>query len=68
MLRYAEVVEINLAIAQHYGQIKNSLRASGKPIPDNDLWIASTAIANNLALVTRDTHFASVPGLAVESW
>jgi tRNA(fMet)-specific endonuclease VapC len=29
--------------ARHYGQIKNMLRAKGRPVPENDLWIAAVA-------------------------
>lgn len=51
-----------------YGDLKNRLREAGKPIPDNDLWIAATAVEHGLPLVTRDGHFEHVPGLAVEHW
>src|SRR5437016_3931672 len=29
--------------SRHYGQIKNLLRAKGRPIPENDIWIGPTA-------------------------
>src|SRR2546423_528645 len=29
--------------AKWYGEIKNSLRAKGRPIPENDIWIAAIA-------------------------
>jgi tRNA(fMet)-specific endonuclease VapC len=54
--------------AQAYGQIKNVLRAKGRPIPENDIWIAAIAIQYNLALVTRDGHFGEVDGLMIETW
>jgi tRNA(fMet)-specific endonuclease VapC len=29
--------------AQQYGQIKSELRAKGRPVPENDIWIAAVA-------------------------
>jgi predicted nucleic acid-binding protein len=33
--------------------IKAALRKKGKPIPENDIWIAAIALRNNLAIVTQ---------------
>jgi tRNA(fMet)-specific endonuclease VapC len=49
-----------------YGTLKARFRARGRPIPDNDIWIAATAIRHNLTLITRDVHFADVEDLSVE--
>lgn len=68
LLGYAELVRLDLPVAELYGDLKQQLRAAGKPIPDNDLWIAATAIEHHLVLVTRDKHFELIPGLAVETW
>jgi len=54
--------------ARHYGRIKQSLRRRGRPIPENDLWIAATAVQHGLILVTRDEHFHEVEGLTTERW
>ena len=51
-----------------YGEIKSKLRSKGRPIPDNDLWIAAIALQYGLTLVTRDRHFAEVDGLNVQHW
>lgn len=51
-------------VSHRYARTHQALRAKGKPIPTNDLWIASIAIENGLVLYTRDSHFAVVPGLA----
>jgi len=40
----------------------------GRPIPDNDLWIAAVALQHRLILVTRDGHFSNINGLIVEFW
>jgi tRNA(fMet)-specific endonuclease VapC len=54
--------------AQQYGEIKNGLRAKGKPIPENDVWIAAIAKQYGLIVATRDGHFGNVEGLLVEGW
>jgi tRNA(fMet)-specific endonuclease VapC len=50
------------------GEIKNQLRAKGRPIPENDIWIAAIAIQYQLILVVPDGHFHEVGGLQVEVW
>ncbi len=54
--------------AQHYGRIRGLLRSKGRPIPDNDVWIASVAQQYGLTLVTRDEHFNEIEDLPVERW
>ena len=54
--------------SRHYGQIKNDLRAKGRPIPENDIWIAAVAQQHGLTLISRDTHFHEVEGLLLEVW
>jgi tRNA(fMet)-specific endonuclease VapC len=51
-----------------YGSIKTGLRRKGKPIPENDIWIAAIAIQNDLVLVTRDNHFKEIDGLPLIAW
>ena len=54
--------------AVYYGEVKNSLRKKGRPIPENDIWISALAIQHKLILVTRDIHFKDVNGLKIVSW
>jgi predicted nucleic acid-binding protein len=46
-----------------YSEIHGALKKAGKPIPINDLWIASAALECGAILVSRDTHFDLVPGI-----
>jgi len=46
-----------------YGQIKKSLKDKGKPIPENDIWIASIAIQFNLPLFAVDKHFKEISNI-----
>ena len=58
----------DLETAQWYGIIKDQLRRKGRPIPDNDLWIAAIALQYDLILVTRDAHFNQIESLRTERW
>ncbi len=54
--------------AQIYGSIKRTLHAKGKPLPENDIWIAALALQYDLPLATRDDHFQAIPDLRIENW
>jgi tRNA(fMet)-specific endonuclease VapC len=54
--------------SRHYGRIKNNLRAKGRPIPENDIWIAAVAQQHGLTLVSRDAHFDEGDALSLEVW
>ena len=58
----------DLETARHYGRIKNQLRAKGRPIPENDIWLAALAAQHRLTLVTRDDHFDEIDTISTESW
>jgi tRNA(fMet)-specific endonuclease VapC len=60
------VLSCDATTAQWYGQIKDRLRKKGRPIPENDIWIAAIALQHDLTLVTLDDHFQVVAGLRVE--
>lgn len=60
-----DVLLVNIAVARRYAETRFYLRASGSLIPDNDLWIAATALAHDLAVVSQDEHFRRVPGLRI---
>lgn len=68
LARKSTVLRCDLRTAHQYGIVKESLRRKGRPIPENDIWIAATALQHGLPLVTRDTHFNYVNGLIVEVW
>ena len=58
------VVTVGRATAERYGEIAASLRAKGRPIPTNDIWIAAHAMETDAALLSADAHFEHVDGLA----
>jgi len=69
--RFISVVPV-LYVTSHtatvYGKIKASLLAKGRPIPENDIWIAALAVEHSLYLATRDAHFENIDGLLVAIW
>uniref|UniRef100_B3ELY0 Ribonuclease VapC n=1 Tax=Chlorobium phaeobacteroides (strain BS1) TaxID=331678 RepID=B3ELY0_CHLPB len=61
------VLDCDAKVARRYGEVKNMLRKRGRPIPENDIWIAAIALENNLTLVSRDDHFLEVDGLKLKA-
>lgn len=64
----SKVLVCDTGTADHFGRIKAALQAKGRPIPENDIWIAATALQYGLTLATRDAHFHEVAGLPFEMW
>ena len=62
------ILNCDVETAQQYGMLRESLRAKGKPLPENDIWIAALALQHNLVLVSRDAHFNEIEGLSVLAW
>ena len=62
------VLPFNTDTADEYGRVSSELRRKGRPIPANDIWIASQARQYALPLVTRDAHFNHAEGLQCLSW
>jgi tRNA(fMet)-specific endonuclease VapC len=52
----------------HYAEIRFGLRKGGKPIPENDIWIAAIARQHGLTLLSRDSHFEQIADLDVETF
>jgi len=69
--RFAEVIVVipcDEGTADVYARVKQTLRSKGRPIPDNDLWIAATSIQHGLRLINRDAHFEQIDELERETW
>jgi tRNA(fMet)-specific endonuclease VapC len=53
-------------VSWEYGKTFRYLADNGRLIGANDLWIAATALANEMPVVTRNAeHYRRVPGLTV---
>lgn len=62
------VLDCNADTARQYGVAKKRLKEKGRPLPENDIWIAALALQYDLVLVTRDAHFQHVEGLQSVQW
>lgn len=48
---------------RHIANTLKKLLKKGTPIPENDIWIAATALQHQLPLYTHDKHFKEVEDL-----
>lgn len=58
-------ISITDIVADIYGELKKDLQVHGNIMPENDMWIAATAIANDMTVITQDKHFEHIPNLTV---
>jgi tRNA(fMet)-specific endonuclease VapC len=63
-----DVLDCDLETARQYGEIQHQLRRKGRPIPDNDIWIAAIAQQHELTVATRDAHFREIEDLDLLTW
>lgn len=62
-----EPTPVDGAVADAWATLRIALRDTGQRMPINDSWIAATALALNVAVVTQDDDYVNVPGLTVIS-
>lgn len=61
--------QYGITYLRKYGEIRCYLEEKGIRIGDMDIFIAATALEENLILVTGNTsHFNRIPGLKIENW
>lgn len=58
-------LSVDASVAERWAQLRATLRAAGRRMPVNDSWIAATALAHGLPVVTQDDDYDDVPGLTV---
>jgi tRNA(fMet)-specific endonuclease VapC len=62
------IIPIDNSVTAAYATTRHYLASRGRIIPDNDIWIAAVAMANDYTLVSHDTAFTRNPGLNLEDW
>ena len=58
-------VPIDDAVAEHWARLRVLLRDSGQRMPVNDSWIAATAMALAVPVVTQDDDYVELDELPV---
>lgn len=58
-------VPVDDAVAAQWARLRVLLRDSGQRMPVNDSWIAATAMALEVPVVTQDADFPDVAGLSI---
>src|SRR5947208_3507057 len=65
LISHCVVLSAQPETARRYADIRSLLKRKGRPIPENDLWIAAACLEHGVALATHDAHFAEVDGLVL---
>jgi len=60
---YVELLPVGPVTTDRFGRIAAALRAKGRPIPTNDVWIAAHAMESGAELISYDGHFEFIDGL-----
>lgn len=69
MTKNIKVLFADMTVCEQYGKWANILKTKGTPIGNNDLWIASHALAVGAVVVTRNgREFERIADLVVEDW
>ncbi|MBI4614988.1 MAG: type II toxin-antitoxin system VapC family toxin [Planctomycetes bacterium] len=66
--RESTILVVDEHTARSYAAVRRELGSKGRPLPENDVWIAALAVQHRLPVVTRDQHFDHVPGVRRVSW
>ncbi len=61
------ILSINEDVYDMFGELSAELKRRGEAIGDFDELIASIALANGAAMLSRDSHFRRVPGIKAVS-
>jgi len=65
LARQFDLLPIDERVSNAWAVLVASLRAEGRRMPINDSWIAATAIAAGVPVVTQDSDYDAVPRLTV---
>jgi len=62
-IQKCRLLTIDATTAELFVTIKLALFTKGTPIPENDIWLAASAVQHQLPLYTSNKHFAEVADL-----
>lgn len=64
----SDLLFIDAVTPKFYAEIRRELKSAGRPMPENDIWIAALARQYDLPIVSRDSHFDEVKDLKRIAW
>ena len=67
LVNRCRVMDITATTAVAYARLRLGLKEKGKPIPENDLWIAALCIEHQVKLAAVDGHFDIIDELLRET-
>ena len=60
-----EALAVDEQVSDAWALLVSRLRAAGRKVPINDSWIAATAIAHGVPIVTHDADYDAMPDVEV---
>jgi predicted nucleic acid-binding protein len=60
-----EALPVDGAVSDAWALLVSRLRAAGRKVPINDSWIAATAIAHQVPIVTQDADYDTMPDVEI---
>ncbi len=67
LIQRSTVLVMGSETATLYARTRISLKQKGRPIPENDIWIAASRLEHRVTLITNDNHLQWIEGLTVEA-
>lgn len=62
------ILPVDAQTARCYANVRNALRRKGRPLPENDVWIAALSVQHGLEVVSADRDFDAVEGVVRVGW
>ena len=60
-----EAITVDETVSDAWALLVSRLRGAGRKVPINDSWIAATAIAHGVPIVTQDSDYDAMPDVEV---
>lgn len=60
-----EALPVDDAVSDAWALLVSQLRKTGRKVPLNDSWIAATALAHRVPIVTQDSDYDAMPDIEV---
>jgi len=60
-----EPLPVDETVSEAWALLVSQIRTAGRKAPINDTWIAATAIAHDVPIMTQDADYDAMPGVQV---